>query len=1058
MDAFSVLSGPLNPVSWNVLSAIGEEAISELFSFSLQIIAKRDEIEAAMLGSGVEPLELALLGHAVSFRMGEDGIVRYGLACGVRVEGQVERGGERYATVRVDVAPRAWLLQHRRNSRVFQGQYVHQIVSKVLYESGINHRWNLGHIHPKRIYCIQYDETDFEFVTRLLAEAGILFFFEHAADFPGGAPPTNAAPEESGWQKAASVLGTVAQAAGAAGSILGSEELNMVGAVASVAADFAKPPPLDEEADDPITPGAGSAGPGGAGDVLVFIDQAAFYPEASPADPSTGDSLLTLTLRQDAGLITDPYQISLFTPLERVRSTRVEVRDYDFRRPMLLLQSVSTATAGPLLNGPAPLEIYESHGEYEKPEVNSRTAQLFLEQYRADALTASGRGICPRISPGHTFRIENATAVHLHDDRYAVVRVKHESHVSDPRFATPPSNNDLEALVQGCARAIHEALSESRPHPEEEIRRMIRTALGSPPAPEITYQNRFECVPAGVACRPGRPRRDARNITEAATVVGPIGQEIYIDRYGRIKIQFHWDREGKWKENSSCWVRVIQPWAGAGFGFQFIPRVGMEVLVTFLGGDPDRPVVLGSLYNSTHVTPEPLPQRLTRSGIRTQSSPGGGGFNELSFEDQTGVERVYLHAQKDLHEIVNDTHSLNVKNNQSTTVHAKQQIAVGADQRVAIGGDQSVMVGKNQAAHVQGNRTANVIRNETEMVQGNAFTSVAGVSVRTVKTDELTLIEGDHSLSVHGNSITHIGGRDNGQKSNAVTYVQGNAFLTATDRVLVKAENAGGDGASSSIRLECGDSFIELHHDKITLSARTLEILAVDTAKLKGKDATLTLDENGARLHADPIELQTPQGAELTLDGRTAGLIGPDGAGVRGRTVHLHSGQSEAEQESPESESTSHTPNLKLVFTHLTQDHGGSKIASTRYRLIVEDLVYEGTTNGEGLLQVWVPDTAKAVYVTLWANLRYPEIYPYESGPLHWLVHLVDEIPGATDVKGARIRLRNLGYDPGTDLREDEIDDVTAQALLEFQFDRELPPDGKLEDETKTKLSEIYGS
>ena len=1077
MDSFSVRSGAFESVRWTVLSIVGEEAVSELYSFTLHLLARRSELEGAASGGEVEPIELLLVGQTVSFRIDEGGIERFGIVAKARIEAPVERNGEALSRVRVEVVPRAWLLTQRRNSRIFQGLYVHQIVSRVFAESGVKHRWSLTKTYPKRIYCTQYDETDYEFVTRLLAEEGILFFFDHDPRFAGGPTPTTPVPEATTAETASKVLGAI----GTVGREVGGTVPGILGSAASMFSDLVKPKARDEESDDPMILGVGAAGPGGEGDVFVFIDNPTSYPD-TPARQSEQDRL-TLYLRDDGGLDGDHFErISELSPVESVRARRVEVRDYDFRRPMLLLQARAENGTSALGNprdpvpGDPPLEIYDHHGEYEKPEVNGQMADLHLQQARRGALVMAGRGWCPNLSPGHVFQLRNGTASHLSDGRFAVTRVCHESF--NTGFAQAPSRSEpnLDGMVDGVALAIHEALATREPLGEEAIRALIRRQIGPRQQGNRTYQNRFDCVPASLAYRPARPKRITRNVTESATVVGPVGipsptrgpvdptapaqqvsaQEIYTDRFGRVKIQFHWDREGQWKENSSCWVRVAQTWAGAGFGFQFVPRIGMEVLVTFLGGDPDRPVIIGSLYNATHLTPEPLPQRLTRSGIRTQSSPGGGGFNELSFEDAAGVERVYIHAQKDLEEVVNDSHNLNVKNDQRVTVGTSQNVGVGGDQLVAVGQNQTTLVGNNHSETVQGNHTSHVLRNETGVVTGNSLHTTQGVAARTVNADDLTVVEGDRNVTVRGNLMTHVGGRSATQKSSTVTYVNGSSFLTATDRVLVKAETASGDGSSSAVRLECGDSFIELHPDKITLSSKNIEILGEASIKLKRLDTEMVMDVNGALLHSDPITLQTPKGSKVLLDEGHLSMIGTQGALIQSSKIALESGQALTEEDVAAIEQAKHVENVKLVFTHLRPGDAGSRIARTKYRVVVEDQVYDGLTDGEGGLKIWAPDGAKVVHVILWANETYPDLYPH--GPLVWLVHLVTEFPDVKTPKGARLRLRNLGYDPGTVLTEETLDDLTQQALLEFQFDQEIPMTAALEEETQKNLAKQYGS
>jgi hypothetical protein len=304
--------------------------------------------------------------------------------------------------------------------------------------------------------------------------------------------------------------------------------------------------------------------------------------------------------------------------------------------------------------------------------------------------------------------------------------------------------------------------------------------------------------------------------------------------------------------------------------------------------------------------------------------------------------------------------------------------------------------------------------------------------------------------------MTHVGGRSADQKSSTITYVNGSSFLTATDRVLVKAEHVDGDGSASAVRLECGDSFIEVHHDRITLSAKNIEILGETSIKLKRQDTEVVLDAEGALIHSDPITLQTPRGSKILLDEGHLSMIGTQSALIQSIKIALESGQAMKEALEALLEKVTRVENVKLVFTHQRPLDAENQIAGTRYRVVVEDQVYEGVTGSDGGLKIWAPDGAKVVHVILWANESYPLAYPH--GPLVWLVHLVTEFPDQTTPKGARLRLRNLGYDPGTKIVDDKLDDLTQQALLEFQFDQEIPMTAELEAETQKKLAEQYGS
>ncbi|MGL4962990.1 MAG: type VI secretion system Vgr family protein [Inquilinus sp.] len=207
---------------------------------------------------------------------------------------------------------------------------------------------------------------------------------------------------------------------------------------------------------------------------------------------------------------------------------------------------------------------------------------------------------------------------------------------------------------------------------------------GAPPG----YASRFTAVPATVRYTPAqrtpRPRIDG---IQTAIVVGPPGEEIHTDQYGRVKVRFPWDRYAKGDDGDSCWLRVSQPWAGRNWGAQTIPRVGMEVLVAYVEGDPDKPMVVGVVPNTDQMPPLSLPANRTRTSLKTASSPGGAGFNELSFEDQAGAEEVFLHAQKDASEIVNSNKLLTVGNAYTaaaqtlhmTTVQASQTTMTPAD-------------------------------------------------------------------------------------------------------------------------------------------------------------------------------------------------------------------------------------------------------------------------------------------------------------------------------------------------------------------------------------------
>ena len=274
------------------------------------------------------------------------------------------------------------------------------------------------------------------------------------------------------------------------------------------------------------------------------------------------------------------------------------------------------------------------------------------------------------------------------------------------------------------------------------------------------YANRFECIPSVVTWRPERKRpRPRLNGIQTATVVGPAGEEIHTDEHGRIKVQFHWDREGGLDEHSSCFVRVVQPWAGNGWGFVFLPRIGMEVAVTFVDGDLDRPVVTGCLYNGDNRTPYPLPDERTKSTIKTESSPGGGGFNELRFEDAAGSEEIFIHAQKDFNEVVLNDHNTTVGNNQTNNVDVDQTQTVHGNQSETVDGNQDMTVGGNRTVHVVGDFEETVDGTETRTVTGDVTETFAANETRDITGDQTETIAGSVSHTVTGDWTDKITGK-----------------------------------------------------------------------------------------------------------------------------------------------------------------------------------------------------------------------------------------------------------------------------------------------------------
>jgi type VI secretion system secreted protein VgrG len=238
---------------------------------------------------------------------------------------------------------------------------------------------------------------------------------------------------------------------------------------------------------------------------------------------------------------------------------------------------------------------------------------------------------------------------------------------------------------------------------------------------------------------------------QTAMVVGKAGEEIWTDKYGRVKVQFHWDRLGKDDEKSSCWVRVSQSWAGKGWGSMFIPRIGMEVVVEFLEGDPDRPLITGCVYNSDALPPYALPAEQTKSTLKSNSSKGGEGFNELRFEDKKGAEEVYVQAERDFKRVVKNNDMLKV--GFETAEKGDQDIAIKNDRLLDVGHDQKIKVGNDQGVDIAKNHTVKVGADESIAIDGAQKVKV-GTTIAIEAGTSIELKVGGSSIKIEAAKIT----------------------------------------------------------------------------------------------------------------------------------------------------------------------------------------------------------------------------------------------------------------------------------------------------------------
>jgi type VI secretion system secreted protein VgrG len=432
---------------------------------------------------------------------------------------------------------------------------------------------------------------------------------------------------------------------------------------------------------------------------LVVMDR----PEAHAALPDGA----VLPVREEGARAHDEEFVSHLERVHRLRPGAVHLKDYDFEKPSLDVSGKSKAS-----EGLAALELYDYPAGYVTPGEGKAAARARLEAAKVGGLTVAGTSVAPRLTPGYLLEVDSP---------------------GDGTFAG-------EYLI---TEVVHDGR-----HPD---------VFAGGEALQGLYRNHFQLLPKGT---PFRPRRTTPvpNIAgpQTATVTGPAGEEIHTDAHGRIKVQFHWDREGKKDDKSSCWVRVGQPWGGPAWGDVWLPRIGQEVVVRFLEGDPDRPLVAGAVYNGANAVPYALPDEKTKSTRKSASSLGSNGFNEVRVEDAAGAEEVFTHAQKDEDLLtendkvqeVRGYEDLLVKKDRKRTVEGHQQLLVMKDDVGVVEGNQTLLVQKNRDTTTAGSHDESVEGNQAMTVGGNLTGLVVQGAMENVGAAKATTIGGGYSVNV----------------------------------------------------------------------------------------------------------------------------------------------------------------------------------------------------------------------------------------------------------------------------------------------------------------------
>ncbi|MBY4714889.1 type VI secretion system Vgr family protein [Burkholderia cepacia] len=695
----------------------GSDELGRLFEFRIEALADSHSLSLK-----------DLLGKPVTVRIEQQDLsTRYlnGIVARASLAG---RRAERYYGYELIVRPWLWLATRRSDCRIFQNKTVPEIVQEVLSTYGFPIESHLAETYVPRDYCVQYNETDAAFVSRLMEFEGIYFWFRHAED---------------------------------------THTLMLGDAMSSHTA----------------LPGY---------ETIPYI-------------------------ARDRTAIADEERIDGWLPAQEVSVGRHQTTDYDYTKPRADLSSQKVDPRG---HDHDSLASFEWPGGYRDDAPGAHYSRVRLEEQQAEHERASADTDVRGVAPGYLFTLERCPRADQNRE-YLIVRCQY-------RF-----QENAYASDQGAEAVLHQTMMLVQPS-------------------SLPYRS------------PRDTPRPRTNGPQTATVVGPPGEEIWTDQYGRVKLQFRWDRYGQSNQDSSCWVRVSSPWAGGGFGGVQIPRVGDEVVVDFLNGDPDEPIVTGRVYNGERMPPWGLPGSATQSGLLSRSSPGGTTehANAFRFEDKKGAEQLWMHAERNFDAETELDHSLSVGNNHTHTVgndetmqvKNNRQRSVGQNETVNIGQNRVAQIGANEAHGVVGNRTRTVGQNETVTIAANRDATIGGVHTETVakgKTETIgeaktlnvgqmyqttsqdmkTLVASAHTeeigtrTSTIANAHTHTVGGEH------TVNVGANHTTNVQHQVLVNA----GD----QLALVCGMSSIVMKSDgTITIQGVNVASTGTNTHSVNGKTVT----------------------------------------------------------------------------------------------------------------------------------------------------------------------------------------------------------------------------
>ncbi|EDX6465829.1 type VI secretion system tip protein VgrG [Salmonella enterica subsp. diarizonae serovar 60:r:e,n,x,z15] len=632
----------------------GREAMSESFALNLTLLGTDARIDRSKL-----------LGQAVTVTLPTQSLqgARYlnGKVTRVAVS-TTELSGTRYAVYQLTVEPDLWPMKRDRNLRIFQGQTVPQIVKTLLGESQVNVEDKLTGSYRVWDYCVQYQESSLDFISRLMELEGIGYHFQHAADRH----------------------------------------------------------------------------------TLVLSDAATQY------QPFSGYEVIPYHQTPSGGS-TSEEGIGQWVLEDSVTPGIYSLDDYDFRKPNAWLFQAQQNPASPL---PGSIDVYDWPGRFVEHGHGESYARIRQERWQVEHQQIQSTGTAMGIAPGSRFTLSNAP---FFSDNGEYLTTAAEYYFEENRYA---SGSDGETI----------------------------------------HRTDFTVIPASVVYRPAQVTAWPRTYgPQTAKVVGPQGESIWTDRYGRVKVKFHWDRMAKGDDTSSCWVRVSSAWAGQGFGGVQIPRVGDEVVIDFINGDPDRPIVTGRVYNEASMPPWALPAAATQMGFMTRSKDGHqDNASYLFFEDKAGSEVVEMHSEKDMKISVENDKTVNVDGNRTTTILKQQKDDVTGDgtfyyrakRTITVDDKETKIFNNSENVTIKNGRKSEIISGgDNRKINGNRDLILEGNNSRLISGNDTTNTKGTRDVTIDKGDILKInsGGQRKNISGDVLTNIDGEWSQTITGKVKIES-------------------------------------------------------------------------------------------------------------------------------------------------------------------------------------------------------------------------------------------------------------------------------